>query len=123
MNFAPDSPVNYPTDNGGGYSVDPGQTTITQTPYGNQYQENAYPTREYSSPVVEYANAAVSSPPDVYAACGLYEPAAPVYQTAAYATPADPAYQVAQAQADVRAARQSAIALALGRACSIAPPV
>ncbi|HEY9868951.1 MAG TPA: hypothetical protein V6D08_07275 [Candidatus Obscuribacterales bacterium] len=122
MNFAPDSQVNYATDNGAGYSVDPGQTTITQTPYGNQYQENNYPTREYSTPVVEYANAAVSSPPDVYAACGLYEPAAPVYQTAAYATPADAAYQVAQAQADVRAARQSAIALALGRACSVAPP-
>ncbi len=102
-------------------SVDPGQATLSQS--SSTYQDSVYLTRDTGGRPVEYANAIVTSPADVYAACGLYDNPAPAYQTAAYAASTDAAYQTAQAQADVRAARQSAIALVLGRACSAAPPV
>ena len=104
---------------GGAVSVDPAQATLTPS----TYQNSVYLTHETGSLPVEYANAVVASPPDVYAACGLYDSPSPAYQTAAYAGSADAAYQTAQAQADVRAARQSALALVLGRACSATPPV
>jgi len=114
-------PINITSSDGStSVSLDPRQAAIAQV--SSPQESSVCLTREGAG--VEYANTTVSSPPDVYALCGLYEsPPAPLYQTATYSGGADTAYQSAQAQADVRAGRQSALALVLGSACSVAPPV